>query len=272
MLDQSIIRMSPFQETGHYHIEKDGIAEVWVWDESRRLDVMKSVGNNVSGVSFELQRLKVIPETLLFEQCFSGKITRPLAEGAEFQSWDEGRLANSFWQAGSRGEVKLTPPKTESWLEKVSLNASSVEPILWRIGLWFLFLLLVYQFGGYLGRNADIKRYEQQYLEATVSASDIMATRNEARRERQLSRDLASWFSQPLQMRVLAEFDSLIPKAAVFKRWTYEDRRLNVTIFDPNLNNRAYIENLEGSQLFANVRIEPGVLVNTADIELEVIF
>ena len=272
VLSQNITRLSPFQSTGQHVIEEEGFAEVWIWDEALRLESLSRVSDGHSDMEPKLQRLKAIPETLLFEPRFNGKAVQPMADGLEVQIWSEGRLTKSSWQPNDEDEVKRSISKAESWLDTLDLNAPTLEPVIWRSGLWLLGLFMLYQGGVYVGWATDINQYERRYTEVTARAADLMALRSEARLERKLNDQLTAWHSQPLQMSVLAEFDNLIPETAELRSWSYDDRNLRVTVFDPELNNRTYIENLEGSQSFTNVRIEPGVEVNTAAIELEVKF
>ena len=72
VLAQNVIRLSPFHSTGHYAREKEGMAEVWMWDESLRLETLGAIGGGDSQVLSKLKRLKVIPETLLFVQGTNG--------------------------------------------------------------------------------------------------------------------------------------------------------------------------------------------------------
>lgn len=270
VLTQNITRLSPFQSTGHYVIEKEAVAEVWVWDEAQRLEELGRVVDGSAYLEPRLQRLEAIPETLLFKPKLTGTFEQPMAEGVELQVWKERRLTNSSWQANGEAEEENSVSTAESWLGELDRNAPDLEPIIWRLGFWLLGLFMVYQAGVFVGWSFRIDEYEKQHAEETVRAADLIEIRRAARLERQLSDQLTVWHSQPLQMAIIAEFDGLIPETAELRNWSYHERQLRVTVYDPELNNRAYIENLEGSQTFANVKIEPGVLVNTAMIELSV--
>jgi len=272
VLAQNITRLSPFQSTGQYVIEKGESAEVWIWDEALRLDELSRLIDGSADLDRKLQRLEVIPEALLFKSKLTGRFDQPMAEGVDVQIWNEGRLTNSSWQLNGGDKAESNASKTKSWLGELDRNTRDLESIIWRLGVWLLGLFLVYQVGAYLGWTMAIEEYERAYAEETVRASELIELRNEARLQRQLSDQLTVWYSQPLQMSVIAEFDGLIPETAELRSWSYDDRKLMVLVFDPELNNRTYVENLEGSQSFADVRIEPGVEVNTAMIELAVKF
>jgi hypothetical protein len=268
VLAQNITRFSPFQNTGRYLIEEKGSAEVWIWDEALRLEEVHRVVNRSAGLDRKLQRVKPIPEPLLFKPSLNGRVDQPMAEGVDVQTWREGRLTNSSWQLDGEFKTESNEAKPESWLDARHRNSGDVEPIIWRSGFWLLGLFLFYQVGVYSGWMNTLEEHERKYAEETIRASGLIELRNEARLERQLNDQLTIWHSQPLQISVIAEFDRLIPETAKLRSWSYDDRKLKVLVVDPELNNRTYVENLEGSQTFADVRIEPGLEVNTAMIEL----
>ena len=270
VLAQNITRLSPFQSTGQYVIEKEGSAEVWIWDEALRLEEVRRVINSSAGLDRKLQRVSSIPETLLFKPNLTGRFDQPMAEGVDVQIWHDGRLTNSSWQLDGGGNYESNVSKPESWLDELDRNSRDFEPIIWRLGFWLFGLSLCYQIGVYSGWTNAIEEHERKYAEETIRASGLIELRNEARLERQLSDQLTIWYSQPLQMSVIAEFDGLIPETAKLRSWSYDNRKLRVLVFDPELNNRTYVENLAESESFADVKIEPGVELNTAMIELVV--
>ena len=260
-LTQKIRLLSPFRNTGHYVIESNGAAVVWLWDENRRLELASEAD----------AKLDVIPETLLFPSAVEGKKVLKLAEGFETQFWSGGHLQESVWSRDhsiGEGPDEQNDPKV-AWLTEHQASEDSIsEELLWRFGAWLMLVLIVFQAGNYLGWLIDERSVRDQIEEANLTAKKVIAFREAAREQLATSTTLREWLNHPSQLGLVAEIDRRMPDGSQLLNWTYQDRRLVVTVTDPNLDNRAYVEQLSASDRFGEVRIEPGTTPDSAKIEV----
>ena len=261
VLTQKIRLLSPFRNTGHYVIESNGAAVVWLWDENRRLELASEAD----------AKLDVIPETLLFPSAVEGKKVLKLAEGFETQFWSGGHLQESVWSRehaigeGPDGQNDLKV----AWLTEHQTSEDSIsEELLWRFGAWLMLVLIVFQAGSYLGWRIEERSIRHQIEESNLAAKEVVASRGAARELLVTSTTLREWLNHPSQLGLVAEIDRRMPDGSRMLSWAYQDRRLVVTVEDPNLDNRAYVEQLTASHRFDEVRIEPGTTPDRAKIEV----
>jgi len=259
-LAQKIRSLSPFQKTGYHVVEQDGISLVWVWDEDRRTQLLSDVD----------RELVVLPESLLYPKGKDEDSVIRLAEGYEKQTWRDGRLIESLWERSQPidADVKQTPANRGWYLELLPDEDSVSEALLWRGGAWILIALLVFQSGNYLGWLREESQVLEDIQRSRLEASETLKVRESARTQLAKTTKLLEWLSHPSQLALVAEIDKRMPVEAQLKTWTYQGRQLQLTVTDPNLDNRAYVEELSSSSRFVEVRIEPGSTPDSAKLEV----
>ncbi|MBO6556856.1 MAG: hypothetical protein JJ957_10175 [Pseudomonadales bacterium] len=213
--------------------------------------------------------LQVLPESLLYPTVSDGERTIDLAEGCEIQKWSGGRLNDSVWYESQSGMSEQVSQAEDAWYLKLEPDEDSVtEELLWRSGVWTVMALIVFQVGNYIGWLHEETRLRTQIEEANLRAKEVVASRESAREELARTITLREWLNQPSQLSLVAEIDRRMPEGAEIKNWVYQDERLQVTVMDPSLDNRFYVEQLTSSPRFREVRIEPGATPDSAKIEV----
>lgn len=156
------------------------------------------------------------------------------------------------------------------WLVDLAEGAEFNERLGFVFVAWALAMFFVFHLGGFLSLSLQEARTESQLSKLRQESFEIVEARSEARGIRSLNASLWGWLSSPSQVSLIAEFDKVMSAQSKMQRWSFKDRQLEVQIFDANLDNRAYVESLEKTSVFSNIRIVPGAARNTAVISMVV--
>ena len=262
--------------TGNYVVQDDAFAMIWVWDDALRQKQVNELTSAGAEEPSRIENLTVVPEPLLLARSEEGVVEKPVAKGIDVQRWQSGKLVSSSYLPAEaypsdekNNRASLNAP---SWL--VETNAAKTglpEVYRWRAGLWLLLLISIFVFSNLLGWLANVSALESRLQEAQVGAQQIVEARNEARSAKEKADLLQDSINYPSQLWLLAEFDAHMPDSAVYKSWSFTEDSLSVTVEDPDLDNREFIQSLEASDRFVDVRVEPGSAPDSAIIKLRLI-
>lgn len=255
-LGQKVKQLSPFRRSGHYVHWAGGHAMVWVWDEDLRSQSVAEMCERFTPLASHFRNLPVLPETLLYPKQTVGHYQQPCVDGSDIQVWREGRLVSSNWTPENI-LVGVTPASTSSaWNDE--LTTALDEKVLWQSGLHVLGLVAIFQLGNSLGLFLRDELITNRLSEAEAEMSSVLAVRSRVGKFKAASDAIESWFAQPSQLSLMAEFDRLMPQTVEIISWAYENRILEVQLKDEALDNRLYIEQLGQSPRFLAPKVEPG--------------
>lgn len=265
VVEQKVRLLSPFSETGHYVHQSESKALVWIWDERLRREALDKVISEFSILRDHLSRLVPVPETLFYVKKGDGQYEVGCVSGTDQQQWRRGVLESSLWSPSE--SVKTENLSPHPWLE--SQKRTWDEQLLLRGVAGLLILLFAFQLGGVLGWRYQINGLESRLIEVDSKISESLSVRDKARSIKRLN-TLLDYVRKPRQIDILAEVDVLLPATTQINVWDFQNGELELTVEDPELDNRRYIEALDQSSMFGDVRVQPGTVVNTAVISLRV--
>ncbi|MBO6658532.1 MAG: hypothetical protein JJ934_16695 [Pseudomonadales bacterium] len=263
VMGQKVKQLSPFGKTGHYVHWSDGFAQVWIWDEEQRLESVEELCERFMPLANHFRQLPPIPETILQDVVQEGERKQPCVDGTDLQVWHQGRLISSSWSPEVQSGLLNHSANVDGW---ATHRSEFDETLAWQGGLCVLALVVVFQLGNSFGLSLKTNNLEHRISDAEGEMSAVLEVRAKVRQIKSGTDTLGSWFDQPSQLSLFAEFDRLMPESVEIVSWAYEDKELEVLLRDDALDNRLYIEQLSGVPRFHGSRVEPGTSPDTATV------
>lgn len=268
MVGQRVKSLSPFEHAGRYvHLSEDH-AFVWVWDEDRRTKALSEISARFSPLEEHFSKLTPVPETLFQRKGTDNQVVRDCVDGFDLQTWRSGLLIDSEWRENSDPNIDSNVRDSGNWIEVESQHIP--ESAYWRLGFLCLVIVLLFQVGAFTGQLVRETRLDSQLESERKRMSLTMPVRSLSQEVREANELLNDWMGEPSQLSLIADFDQRMPESAQLTAWKYEDRVLEVTVVDEELDNRRYIEGLSEAPQFENVRVTPGASSGSVMVTLEV--
>ncbi len=273
-LDLQVRKRSPWQETGHYltTMAKDQ-AMLWMWDaqwEAKMRDQLPP----------SLQQTAALPETVMLPRGKAESCVQACSPGYEFQAWDGGQLSVARWFAEeppakdlenclrSAGRAGLdTEPGPLEWLP--SPWSESVfdwrellrnELGLFTIAASLLLFVLFLELGLAATTAVETSLAQSRNLALQEELGDQLQYRLLAERLRTVNEEWSSVLAPYSQLQIITEFTSRLDNNDYeLVDWEYRGDSLRVVLQHADIDTRETVLRLAASELFADVRIEPGL-------------
>lgn len=109
-----LLQESPYAQTGFAWLDRDGLAEIWYWDDVR-------INGLLAAAKLASARVQLIPEPLLKQATGKPVLLLRAIDGFEGQVWRSGRIAASCWWPAS--------PDEADWLNFLRDGGCSASPL-----------------------------------------------------------------------------------------------------------------------------------------------
>lgn len=291
-LSLQVGQFSPYAKSDHYTVWQDGRALVWYWDR-------ESVQRRMREAGLAPERVRVLPESVLYARGNSGlRLIRNL-QGVEGQSWQDGRLLQSRWwkdvpdaaewlafqrDLGLGGETRQAeaPPPLGLELHHAPQFVSSArgEGANWRDERIVYALLVLALFIPTAWTGAKLIKSElarQTVLDSTAElegkATPQMKAREQALRAAARSQALHNLDPYPNQLELMARVAGALPKGATYlKEWDFRDGKLKIVLVLQNdaFSSSALVGALQKAGGFDNVQAAPGTDPKILAINMDV--
>ena len=285
-------QFSPYAGSDHYALWQDGRALVWYWDR-------ESVQRSMSEAGLAPERVRVLPESVLYAQGTSGlRLIRNL-QGVEGQFWQDGRLLQSRWwkdvpdaaewlafqrDLGLGGETRQAQAPTPLGLQlhhEPQMGSSAGGEIAnWRDERVFYALLLLVLFipTAWIGAKlikSDLARRAVLDLTAELEGKAMpqMKAREQALRAAARSQALQNLDPYPNQLELMARVAGALPKGATYlKEWDFRDGKLKIVLVLQNnaFSSSALVGALQKAGGIGNVQAAPGTDPRVLAINMDV--
>ena len=147
------------------------------------------------------------------------------------------------------------------------LNERSLLPTV--AGVLLIFLL--FPLGRWLGWEVKLAVAGYEVRQEQSRLAQVIAKRNEAIELQASNRALKKIVDDISQFRMMAIFDETITSTSLsILEWKYNQGKLTVSIFDEELDNRSYVEQLSAADVFRDVRVDPGIGPGEAVISISI--
>jgi hypothetical protein len=277
-LEQQVRQMSPFQNTGSYHYPYvgNGSFSVWIWDENVRLTLLAELVESLAISPEALSSLPVYPEPCLKLKKDDGESVTACGYGYDQQKWASEQLVASRWlppealgtDAAETKFVYESSPwtgKERMWVDR--LNERSL--LLAVAGVLLFFLL--FPLGRWFGWEAKLAVAGDEIRQEQSRFAQVIAKRDEAIELQASNQDLKAIVADFSHFRIMAIFDETITSTSLsILEWKYDQGKLTVSIFDEELDNRSYVEQLSAVDVFRDVRVDPGIRPGEAVISMSI--
>lgn len=276
-LELKLAVLSPFRQSGQYVVWKDGIAQIWLWDQQ----LCDQAEQTLTELSANYRR---IPETLM-QPPLSSEDDKPHVrlvsqrQGYDLQVWQQGVLLLSHcypampaveqYQHLLRGVHGLEMPgalsaESVATLPKPWATSAAIS----AIGEWerwtpyalsaLLLMGTVFNIGQGLTwwwSGKDI-RAESQTLAAEIEP--ILSARGKAISATQKAAALQQIYTdKPRQMPMLNEVADLLPNDTQLEIWRFRDDQLELRIKTNRSDPRFFVQKFQDTGRFSNVKVEP---------------
>ena len=273
-LSLKVTQLSPFKQFGYSVAWADGVAMVWLWDAEIQAELMAQQG---------IADARIIPETLLQPQPeephadhASLRIVR-CREGVDIQVWDGAVLSYSQCAGDDQFEpivnqIKRTfslpinaPPDIEDGSEWLNMPwgqqgsgeiVNAVDEWMPRAALLtFVVLMAWFVGGGWVWQNSEKDITDQmEALEGRIQS--ILVSRDQAIDAR-IQIDQLGELQLRLQGDLLLELQSLLPKDAHIKQFTYQHGSLVIEIQSAQQDPRHYVRTFQKEKHFSAIEVQP---------------
>jgi len=281
-LTNQIPMLSPFDSSGSYVRWRNGIAQIWLWDEAGRKNLERDY-------KVDQDTLIVLPEpTLLKNQEKSGMAAYEGADSHFIQFWSEGVLvAESAWEGEpSAAEIEnfarglgIPNPSAPSFCDVELRDHGEVEismllgrferPIYFATAVIALFVIGLH-LGGITGIAYQKAKLGSEVEQLKAEKQPILALRQQVNELDYSNRRLSSLRSQSQMAMGTAMANALVEDVGSLTEWDYKNDELAVVIIDPALDHEQYAARLEALPEFASVSLEFESRSNRLKINLEV--
>ena len=279
-LSLQVAQFSHYPATSHHAVWQNGRAQVWYWNQA-------AVQRGIAEASLAPQRIRVLPESVLYAPATSGlRLIRNL-QGVEAQYWLDDRLRHSRWWT----EV----PDASEWLvfqRDIGLASESrqpdVPPLLdlelhhspqlsstagsdlagWRDerALYALLTLALFTPTAWIGAKLiKAELAQRSVLAATVEpgrkALLQIDAREQALRAASRCRALHGLDPYPSQLELMARVAAALPKGAAYlKEWDFHQGKLKIVLVIQNdaFSSSTLVAALQNAGGFENVQASPG--------------
>lgn len=292
-LSLQIGQFSPHAESDRYALWRDGRAMVWYWDR-------ESVRRSMRDAELAPERVRVLPESVLYAPGTSGlRLIRNL-QGVEGQFWQEGLLLQSRWWKDVPGAAEWlafqrdlalnvetrqaeVPPPLGLELHHAPQLVSSAgnEGANWRDErvVYTLLVLALFMPTAWIGAmliKSDLAR--RAVLDLTAELEGKAMPQINAREQALLvatrAQALRNLDPYPNQLELMARVAGSLPKGATYlKEWDFRDGKLKIVLVMQNdaFSSSALVDALQKAGGFDNVQAasgtDPKVLVINMDVD-----
>lgn len=286
-LDLQITRWSSFEHTGRYVVWKNDTAMVWIWDESRRMDIAGTTGGG---------RWTVIPESLLLLPPEDDVLLMiSCMEGFEAQIWGKKVLRVSRWWEALPNEetwhnflllndldpsLGMPEPRESFCLDKPWAKSSSQtvfgvlkkEKLLVSVSFFLMFFWLSWSSMACWRYYYSTKELENRIQSVSAKIEPILEARTHALEQSDNAQKLRSFLDAPSQMSMMAKVSEVLPgKKAILNEWHYTHNKLSVVVEGKNQNPLVYVKKIQAIPDFKNVIVTQGKNQNILKISMDVV-
>jgi hypothetical protein len=279
-LSLQVAQFSPYPATGHHAVWRDGRALVWYWDQA-------IVQSSMAEAGLAPQRVRVLPESVLYAPGTAGlRLIRNL-QGVEGQCWQNDRLVQSRWwkeipgaaewlafqrDIGLTGESRQpdvpAPQKLDLQHAPQLSSSAGAEAAGWRDerALYALLALALFTPTTWIGAKLIKSELAQRaVLASTVElerkALPQLDAREQALRAAARLQALSALDRYPSQLELMARVASALPKgAASLKEWDFRDGKLKIVLVVQSaaFSSSTLVGALQKAGGFENVQVAPG--------------
>ena len=291
-LSLQVGQFSPYAGSDHYALWQDGRAMVWYWN-------LESVQRSMREAGLAPERVRVLPESVLYAQGISGlRLIRNL-QGVEGQYWQDSRLLHSRWwkdvpeaaewlafqrDLGLGGETRQVeaPPPIELELHQTPQLISSAGGAManWRDErvVYALLVLALFFPSAWIGAKLIKSELAQRAVldlaaELEGKAMPQIKARELALRAAARSQALRNLDPYPNQLELMARVAGALPKGATYvKEWDFRDGKLRIVLVMQNdaFSSSALVGALQKAGGFENVQAAPGTDPKVLAISMDV--
>lgn len=248
-LQQQLLLLSPFTESGHYAAWQGSRAQLWLWDQAALRARLPSCDQH-----------SIVPDSAL-------SLARPLEHGErlinglhgyEWQRWQNQQLLDSRWQAKSGSN---DDPLQLDLTQRTPLQATDRQ-LLQQIGLGActaaLLALLLIQSGAWLDLDLQKQQLQAQLSNLENDNALQIQARNRALQAKQ------RWLSRQSQFgigqsQLITELTNALPElSGIWQRYDYQPGRLQIFLRDPKPDPRTYVQHLNATGLLSDVQVQLG--------------
>lgn len=279
-LSLQVAQFSPYPATGRHAVWQNGRASVWYWDQT-------TVQRSMAEANLAAQRVRVLPESVLYAPGTSGlRLIRNL-QGVEAQYWQDDRLLQSRWWkevpgaaewlafqrdiglAGESRQPDAPPPQALELHHTPQLSSSAGSEVAgWRDEriVYALLALTLFTPTAWIGAKLIKSELAQRTVLAAATGLERKAlpqfnAREQALRAAARSRALNELDPYPSQLELMARVASALPKGATsLKEWDSRDGKLKIVLVIQNdaFSSSALVGALQKAGGFENVQVAPG--------------
>jgi hypothetical protein len=273
-LELQVRKRSPWDETGHFlSMTAKDKAMLWLWDGRWETSMREQLPSALAQVA-------ALPEAVMLPRGKTETCLRACSRGYEFQAWDDGQLDIARWFAEkpvarelenclrSAGRTALdTESDSLQWLSspwsesvfdwrELMRNELGLFTIAASVMLFALFLEL--GMVAVTGIEISLARSRNQALQEELG--DQLQFRLLAERLRTVNEQWGTVMTPYSQLEIVSEFTSRLDNNDYeLVDWEYRGDSLRVVLKQAELDSRDTVLRLAASELFADVRIEPGL-------------
>ena len=279
-LSLQVAQFSPYPATGHHAVWQNGRALVWYWDQP-------VVQRSMVEASLAPQRVRVLPESVLYAPGTSGlRLIRNL-QGVEGQHWQDDRLLQSRWWkevpgaaewlafqrdiglAGASRQSDAPPPLNLELHHTPQLSSTAGGEVAgWRDerAVYALLAVALFTPTAWIGAKLIKSELAQRAVRASTvelerKALPQLNAREQALRAASRSQALRELDPYPSQLELMARVASALPKGATYlKEWDFHDGKLKIVLVMQNdaFSSSALVGALQKTGGFENVQVAPG--------------
>jgi hypothetical protein len=279
-LSLQVSQFSPYPATGHHTVWQSGRALVWYWDQA-------AVQRSMTEAGLAPQRVRVLPESVLYAPGTSGLRIITTLEGVEGQYWQDDRLLQSRWwkeapgavdwlafqrDLGLAGESRQSdaPPALNLELHHAPQLSSSEGSAVagWRDERAVYTLLALFLFTPTAWIGAKLIKSELALRAALAATAELegkalpqLDAREQALRAAARSQTLLGLDPYPSQIELMARVASALPKGATYlKEWDFHDGKLKIVLVIQNdaFSSSTLVGALQKAGGLENVQVAPG--------------
>jgi hypothetical protein len=254
-----------------------------LWDAARTRAAMQEAGSTL--------RWTVLPEQVFLSGPADGSCLREAGTALVLERWIAGTLAfSACLPAGNTDPglwLRAAGLPIDSALPRVPARHSALRwderPLDWRVlsrdplaaaGVFAvaMSLWLMWSIGELAGWKVANQRLEDSLAAEQRALAPRLAEREKAMRLAGDNHALAREFGGVTGLDAVAEFEFLVgDRFTRLLDWQFDGRKLRVTLEDDAPDNRAYVEALDRSPWFDNVRVAPSMRANQIVLEIAVV-
>ncbi|MGR8934451.1 MAG: hypothetical protein ACU837_08705 [Gammaproteobacteria bacterium] len=274
LLGLKIRQWSPYKNTGLYIVNDAAGAQVWIWDEEKRLEKLPAE---------KYAALTVLPETLLQQKPLDDELRLiECLEGYEAQAWQHNSLRFSRWwphlpnntqwadfcrAAGVPADQTVPEVQSPAALDKPWARSSrkafrfAIEKerqIIFGTGLAIIFAA-TWQLAAIIRWQAVNNATEEQVQKYETRISDIIQTRDAAIQDQFWINNLTAVVNVPGQLSLMQEISAQLPQKpeAQITSWNYQSNLLEFVISGDNLDPATIVRQYQKLPWAGEIVVEP---------------